>query len=230
MYSSYPGVQPRGVHAPAAELSKAGQNPSRPSVTAGQPHPSIAFGDRTREDDLDRTCPAKEMAAIGSMDASGQDGALKRQVRMLSATGSSSPRSRSVSPLFPREPGHDDREDHDTVRVGPACINRSNGARSGRSGGRTCDGFEHPLQLSDRDQRPHMNGDQRPHMNGDQRPYMKLSSLLECGISWTKLDGGGRHARTQWPDVRVRLRAILHPGSHGSRVFKRTLVRRVRRS
>jgi hypothetical protein len=27
---------------------------------------------RTREDDLDRTCPAKEMAAIGSMDASGQ--------------------------------------------------------------------------------------------------------------------------------------------------------------
>jgi hypothetical protein len=38
-YSSYPGVRPRGVHAPAAELSKTGQNPSRPSVTAGQPHP-----------------------------------------------------------------------------------------------------------------------------------------------------------------------------------------------
>ena len=34
-----PGAQPRGVHAPAAELSKAGQNPSRPSVTAGQPQP-----------------------------------------------------------------------------------------------------------------------------------------------------------------------------------------------
>ena len=30
-------VQPRGVHAPAAELSRARQNPSRPSVTAGQP-------------------------------------------------------------------------------------------------------------------------------------------------------------------------------------------------
>ena len=30
-------------------------------------------GERTHEDDLDRTCPAKEMAAIGSMDASGQD-------------------------------------------------------------------------------------------------------------------------------------------------------------
>ena len=26
----------------------------------------------SREDDLDGTCPAKEMAAIGSMDASGQ--------------------------------------------------------------------------------------------------------------------------------------------------------------
>ena len=34
-----PGAQPQGVHAPAAELSKAGQNPSRPSVTAGQPQP-----------------------------------------------------------------------------------------------------------------------------------------------------------------------------------------------
>ena len=34
-----PEVRPRGVHAPAAELSKAGQNPSRPSVTAGQPQP-----------------------------------------------------------------------------------------------------------------------------------------------------------------------------------------------
>jgi len=30
----------RGVPAPAAGLSGAGQNPSRPSVTAGQPHPS----------------------------------------------------------------------------------------------------------------------------------------------------------------------------------------------
>jgi hypothetical protein len=39
-------VQPRGVHAPAAELSKAGQNPSRPSVTAGQPHPSNCPSER----------------------------------------------------------------------------------------------------------------------------------------------------------------------------------------
>jgi hypothetical protein len=30
-------------------------------------------GERTREDDLDRPCPATEVAAIGSMDASGQD-------------------------------------------------------------------------------------------------------------------------------------------------------------
>ena len=34
------GRSAAGVHASAAELSKAGQNPSRPSVTAGQPHPS----------------------------------------------------------------------------------------------------------------------------------------------------------------------------------------------
>ena len=65
-----PGAQPRGVHAPAAELSRVGQNPSRPSVTAGN-RTRRAAGERTREDDLDRTCPAKEMAAIGSMDASG---------------------------------------------------------------------------------------------------------------------------------------------------------------
>ncbi len=38
-YSSCRAFNRRGVHSPAAELSKAGQNPSRPSVTAGQPHP-----------------------------------------------------------------------------------------------------------------------------------------------------------------------------------------------
>ena len=35
--SSYQALSHQGVHAPAVELSKAGQNPSRPSVTAGQP-------------------------------------------------------------------------------------------------------------------------------------------------------------------------------------------------
>jgi hypothetical protein len=35
-YKVHP-VQPRGFHAPAARLSEAGQNPSRPSVTAGKP-------------------------------------------------------------------------------------------------------------------------------------------------------------------------------------------------
>jgi hypothetical protein len=50
------------------------QNPSRPSVTAGQPRPVNLPGDRTREDGLDRTCPTvPELAAIGGMDASGQD-------------------------------------------------------------------------------------------------------------------------------------------------------------
>jgi hypothetical protein len=33
------GVRAGNAHAPAAELSEAGQNPSRPSVAAGQPHP-----------------------------------------------------------------------------------------------------------------------------------------------------------------------------------------------
>jgi hypothetical protein len=48
-----------------------GQNPSRPSVTEGQPAPADLPGERTRKDDLDGTRPAKVMAAIGSMDASG---------------------------------------------------------------------------------------------------------------------------------------------------------------
>lgn len=38
-------------------------------------------------------------------------------------------RSQGVSPPCPREPGRDDWEDHDTVRVPPICISRRNGAR-----------------------------------------------------------------------------------------------------
>jgi hypothetical protein len=73
------GRRHEGVHAPAAKLSKARQDPSRPSVTAGQPHPASCLAD-VHKDDLDCTCPAMEMAAIGSMNASGQDGlTLKRQ-------------------------------------------------------------------------------------------------------------------------------------------------------
>jgi hypothetical protein len=56
-------------------IVRAGQNPSRPSVTAGQPHPVKLPGERTREDGPDRTCPkVPEFAAIGSRDTSGQDG------------------------------------------------------------------------------------------------------------------------------------------------------------
>lgn len=45
------------------ESSKAGQNPSRPSVTVGQPHPPNCPSERTREDDLDRTRPRLAAAA-----------------------------------------------------------------------------------------------------------------------------------------------------------------------
>ncbi len=46
-YSSYRGTA-EGVMLPLPKLSGAGQNPSRPSVTAGQPHPSIAWCTYTR--------------------------------------------------------------------------------------------------------------------------------------------------------------------------------------
>jgi hypothetical protein len=54
-------------------LSGAGQNLSRPSVTAGQPQPPSCPGECTREDGLDRTCSDQEAATIGSRDISGQD-------------------------------------------------------------------------------------------------------------------------------------------------------------
>ena len=60
------------VPAPAAGLSGAGQNPSRPSVTAGQPHPSSCLANVHAKTALSRTCPDQEMAAIGSRDTSGQ--------------------------------------------------------------------------------------------------------------------------------------------------------------
>jgi hypothetical protein len=46
----------------------------------GKPHPSNCLVNRTREDGLDRTCPTRDVAAIGSMDASGQ-GPLMRTGR-----------------------------------------------------------------------------------------------------------------------------------------------------
>jgi len=53
----------------------------------GMDRRTTASGERTREGDLDRTCPAKEMAAIGSVDASGQD----RLTLMRQCAGSSLP-------------------------------------------------------------------------------------------------------------------------------------------
>jgi len=45
----------------------------------------ILPGERTREDGLDRTCPAKELAAIGSRDTCGQGPlTLERQPRIVS--------------------------------------------------------------------------------------------------------------------------------------------------
>ena len=73
--TQHPGTAPcegRGVACPPCWASSGtGQNPSRPSVTAGQPHPVKPPVEGTREDDLDRTCPEQEMAAIGSGDTSG---------------------------------------------------------------------------------------------------------------------------------------------------------------
>ena len=65
--------------APAAGLSGAGQNPSRPSVTAGQPHPLSCLVNVHAKTALSRTCPDQEMAAIGSRDPSGQLLTLKHQ-------------------------------------------------------------------------------------------------------------------------------------------------------
>ena len=67
-FTSARGVVP----APAARLSGAGQNLSRPSVTAGQPHPSSCLVNVHAKTALSRTCPDQEMAAIGSRDTSGQ--------------------------------------------------------------------------------------------------------------------------------------------------------------
>jgi hypothetical protein len=62
----------RVVPAPAARLSGAGQNPSRPSVAAGQPRLSSCLVNVHAKTALSRTCPDQELAAIGSRDTSGQ--------------------------------------------------------------------------------------------------------------------------------------------------------------
>jgi hypothetical protein len=61
-----------GVPAPAAGLSRTGQNPSRPSVAAGQPHLSNCPANVHAKTTLTEPCPAKGMAAIGSRDTSGR--------------------------------------------------------------------------------------------------------------------------------------------------------------
>jgi hypothetical protein len=66
-----PSVQV-GVPAPAAGFSETGQDLSSPSVTAGQPHPRGCLVNVHAKTTLTETCPAKEMAAIGSRDTSGQ--------------------------------------------------------------------------------------------------------------------------------------------------------------
>jgi len=53
---------------PLPGLSGAGQNPSRPSVTAGQPHPSSCLVNVHAKTTLSGTCSDQEMAAIRSRD------------------------------------------------------------------------------------------------------------------------------------------------------------------
>ncbi len=71
----------RGVPAPAAGLSRGRSEPIK-AVCDRRTTAAVKLpGERTREDDLDRTYPDQEMAAIGSRDTSGQglDLTLKRQ-------------------------------------------------------------------------------------------------------------------------------------------------------
>ena len=55
------------------ELSMARPEPSRLVCDRRTTTPVELPGERTREDDLERTCPDQEMAAIGSRDTCGQD-------------------------------------------------------------------------------------------------------------------------------------------------------------
>jgi hypothetical protein len=62
-----------GVPAPAAGIVRAGQNLSRPSVTAGQPRPWSCLVSVHAKTTLTEPARTQEMAAIGSRDTSGQD-------------------------------------------------------------------------------------------------------------------------------------------------------------
>ena len=62
-----------GVPAPAAGIVQARPEPVKLVCDRRTTAPVELPGERTREDDLDRTCPDKETAAIGSRDTSDQD-------------------------------------------------------------------------------------------------------------------------------------------------------------
>src|ERR1700729_2969307 len=61
-----------GVPAPAAGIVRGRSEPVKAVCARRATAPVELPGERTREDDLDRTCPDQEMAAIGSRDTSGQ--------------------------------------------------------------------------------------------------------------------------------------------------------------
>jgi hypothetical protein len=70
----------RGVPAPAAGIFRGRSEPVKAVCDRRATAPVELPGERTREDDLDRTRPDQEMAAIGSRDTSGQGPlTLKRQ-------------------------------------------------------------------------------------------------------------------------------------------------------
>jgi hypothetical protein len=67
-------MRARGVPAPAAGIVRGRSEPVKAVCDRRATAPVELPGERTHEDDLDRTCPDQEMAAIGSRDTSGQDG------------------------------------------------------------------------------------------------------------------------------------------------------------
>ena len=70
-----------GVLAPAAVLSEPCQNPSRPSVTAGQPHRrTCPVNVHVKTTSMHRTCPGQGVAAI--RDRSGQGLTLNLTVKL----------------------------------------------------------------------------------------------------------------------------------------------------
>ena len=71
-YSSYPEMRPR-CPCSRCGIVQGRSEPVKAVCDRRATAPAKLRSERTREDDLDRTCPAKVMAAIGSMGRKRQD-------------------------------------------------------------------------------------------------------------------------------------------------------------